>query len=91
MPARYLILPVLLGLAFGGGIYWERRAYEGQAVRLEQLEKDLELRNAQLEALRDDQAKKGEAHEDAARADPDNVRRGIGPAGLRRLENLWGE
>ncbi|WP_065329973.1 hypothetical protein [Tritonibacter mobilis] len=54
-----------------------------------QLADRLSDREAELERYRSAQFELSQEMEDAARADPDNARPGIGAAGLRRLERRW--
>lgn len=58
--------------------------------RLTDAANELSMRALEIEAARDAQAELARTIEDEARNDPDGVRPGIGPDGLRRLNRRWG-
>ena len=89
--------------AAGWGI-WSRGYHAGVAAEIlrqgeERQDRQQELfhladqlfqREAELETFRHAQTIHAQALEEAARADPNNVRPGISSGGLQRLERRWG-
>ncbi|MBY6055369.1 hypothetical protein [Leisingera daeponensis] len=90
-------------LALGVWLVWSHghRAGEASAIERARVEKEkrqaelfrladrLSEQAAELERYRNAQTAASQELEEAARADPDNDRPGIGPAGLSRLERRW--
>ncbi len=84
-------------------LIWSHGHRAGEAAALERVRVEKEKRQAELfrladrlseqaielERYRNAQIAVSQELEDAARADPDNARPGIGPAGLSRLERRW--
>ncbi|WP_051357851.1 hypothetical protein [Leisingera caerulea] len=90
-------------LALGAWLAWSNGYRTGEAAAVDRARVEKEKRQAELFRLADrlsEQAAELERYrnaqdelspelEEAARADPDNARPGIGAAGLSRLERRW--
>ncbi|GAB5432165.1 MAG: hypothetical protein EpisKO_15350 [Epibacterium sp.] len=93
----------VVALALSVWLVWDHgydagKAAEAARNEAERIERQQELfdladrlseRETELERYRDAQDALSQELEDAARADPDNARPGIGSDGLRRLERRW--
>lgn len=90
-----LALAVWLVWSHGYGAGEAAEVARNEAERIERQQELFDLadrlseREAELERYRDAQDALSQDLEDAARADPDNARPGIGADGLRRLERRW--
>ena len=93
--AAALALAVWLVWSHGFSAGEAAEAARNEAERLKRQQELFDLadrlseREAELERYRDAQDVLSQELEDAARADPDNGRPGIGSDGLRRLERRW--
>ncbi|WP_323775965.1 hypothetical protein [Leisingera sp.] len=90
-------------LALAAWLTWSHGHRTGEAAAIERARVEKETRqaelfrladrlseqSAELERYRNAQIAASQELEEAARADPNNARPGIGPAGLSRLERRW--